>query len=216
MSAQDTAPTVDNASRAQNAVGAGTLESKSAPTASSSRISPASLAHEHNTHSVSAEPAAATVPSVHEEESPPAMREAATGTVLSLAASERTNVRQVPAPATGTDEEDGRIRLDVLLLCGARTRLHCSPDEHVGDVKRRIWKDWPADWQGRQSPPDTPEKLGLLYRGRFLSDETTLEAAGVQHPEGIDHVVVHLHIRNLQPLQDKTGTLNISMLRYED
>ncbi|GAA5882816.1 hypothetical protein JCM3774_002924 [Rhodotorula dairenensis] len=118
----------------------------------------------------------ATPTSGHEA---PAMRQAAAAAFVAIpAAGRHPSLSPALATAGGPDDQDTPLRLELLLLSGARLRLSCRPEELVGDVKRRIWKDWPAEWVDDEPAPDTAAKLGLLFRGRFLPDDWTLE--GVQ------------------------------------
>lgn len=75
----------------------------------------------------------------------PVMRETTPAAIVAVPGTgDRSHISPGPASAEGPNDKDERLRLEVLLLSGSRTRLPCRPTDRVGDVKRRIWKDWPA------------------------------------------------------------------------
>ncbi|KZT10411.1 uncharacterized protein LAESUDRAFT_711601 [Laetiporus sulphureus 93-53] len=115
--------------------------------------------------------------------------------------------------AVGEDEE--RIYLTFLLISGRRRTMVFGREDSVGRVKEVVWDGWPddadlsgrrfADWEER---PPTPSYLRILYLGKILQDEDTLEkwsfpitpphAAAPPAPP-----VVHLSIRAALPVEEE-------------
>lgn len=72
----------------------------------------------------------------------PSMREAASVTVIHLAAP--TSASDVPGgDLLAPSAHDDTLVLDLLVISGQRKRIRCQRDERVSDLKQRVWKDWP-------------------------------------------------------------------------
>ncbi|GAA5826829.1 hypothetical protein JCM11251_002909 [Rhodosporidiobolus azoricus] len=131
-----------------------------------------------------------------------------------------------PAPAsiTTTPTLNGTpFELELLLVSGLRRRWTFGSGETVGEAKRRVWADWPEEWQKTEPRPPSVHHLRFLYLGRFLEDTKTLSSydlpprsASSDEPDSQAYLgpkIVHLHIRTLPPPE---GALLPLFLRLED
>jgi len=109
----------------------------------------------------------------------------------------RGNAMGEPNAAAEQSAPPGEIGLDVLLVSGKRQRFLFAPDVTVGEVKSRIHKDWPQDWQSEY--PRSKSSLRILYLGKFLADSTTLESNNFRKGET---TVVHILIRQEESRAD--------------
>ncbi|KAI9318755.1 hypothetical protein BX666DRAFT_1537997 [Dichotomocladium elegans] len=103
------------------------------------------------------------------------------------------------------------VRLTLLMVSGNRHTMDFAPSTTVFEVKTHILNHWPQEFArggGGNSAVDQPKSLDrieILYLGKFLANETTLE---VNRLQGGDSFTVHLLIRD-QPsksLEDAKDT----------
>jgi len=119
-------------------------------------------------------------------------------------------------PAQEPPREDARaepmVSLTILVLSGDRKKFTFHPDTTAGRVKEMIWSTWDANWTKATIPPN-PSYLRLLYLGRILQDDDTLEKLKLpthipkpDYEEGQDSpyatTIMHLSIRPIAPPTD--------------
>lgn len=119
-------------------------------------------------------------------------------------------------PAQEPPREEARaepmVSLTILVLSGDRKKFTFHPDTTAGRVKEMIWSTWDTDWTKATIPPN-PTYLRLLYLGRILQDDDTLEKLKLpthiprpDYEEGRDSPYVttfmHLSIRPVAPPTD--------------
>ncbi|KAF8954899.1 ubiquitin-related domain-containing protein [Flammula alnicola] len=100
-------------------------------------------------------------------------------TLISTLSQEQQQLKiqtETPTPAEpameGTVPQMPQIYLNFLLISGKRRTMSFEPDTTVGRVKELVWNSWPADWQDDRPP--APSYLRVLYLGRMLQDDETL------------------------------------------
>ncbi|GAA5975589.1 hypothetical protein JCM21900_004794, partial [Sporobolomyces salmonicolor] len=91
--------------------------------------------------------------------------------------------------------------LVLLLASGKRRKYVVGSEETVGEVRERVWREWPQEWHSTEDVPPTAKALRLLYLGRFLEDSALLSSYGLKpSPDAEGPTIVHLHIRTLMPI----------------
>ncbi|GAA5878859.1 hypothetical protein JCM8547_001491 [Rhodosporidiobolus lusitaniae] len=109
-----------------------------------------------------------------------------------------------PSPAPSPLKGDPVV-VELLLVSGRRHRWTFGSENSVEEAKRRVWKEWPQEWQKGDPRPASPDALRFLYLGRFLDDPKTLEFYKLSRPLSSDSdssagpPIVHLHIRTISP-----------------
>jgi len=119
-------------------------------------------------------------------------------------------------PAQEPPREEARaepvVSLTILVLSGDRKKFTFHPDTTAGRVKEMIWSTWDANWTKATIPPN-PSYLRLLYLGRILQDDDTLQKLKLpthvprpDYEEGRDSpyatTIMHLSIRPIAPPTD--------------
>ncbi|KAL0061785.1 hypothetical protein AAF712_011390 [Marasmius tenuissimus] len=132
---------------------------------------------------------------------------------------------QPPQPQTP------QVYLCFLLISGRRRVMSFEPETTVGRVKELAWNAWPGDAQDEQPP--TPWHLRLLYLGKILQDDDTLEGlsfpihtptppTATEPSQPPAPTIVHLSIRPFGPgaptaddaLKKKRKSLRIGIGRW--
>ncbi|CAG8505562.1 11340_t:CDS:2 [Acaulospora colombiana] len=70
-------------------------------------------------------------------------------------------------------ELENKIKLTLLLVSGSRHAFLFEPGDTVTKVKNTVFNEWPRDWV--EEAPAKASCLRIVYRGRFLDDDSTLE-----------------------------------------
>ncbi|KAF9160600.1 Ubiquitin-like protein 3 [Actinomortierella ambigua] len=86
------------------------------------------------------------------------------------------------------------VTITFLLVSGKKTSLGFKSTDTIEDVKRHVFEDWPKDWVDEM--PSSPQSLKILYLGKFLADDSTLESNKI--PQG-STTIVHLTIKAPEP-----------------
>ncbi|KAG0206030.1 Ubiquitin-like protein 3 [Mortierella sp. GBA30] len=92
------------------------------------------------------------------------------------------------SPTTHVDSDT--VALTLLLVSGSRTTFHFQGTDTIESVKSKVYENWPKDWQ--EEKPASPQSLKILYLGKFLADNSTLESNKIQ-PGAT--TIVHLTIK---------------------
>ncbi|KAG0051148.1 Ubiquitin-like protein 3 [Gryganskiella cystojenkinii] len=95
------------------------------------------------------------------------------------------------ATTTNTNAVDANtVGLTLLLVSGSRTTFTFPATETIEGVKTKVFENWPRDWH--EEKPSSPQSLKILYLGKFLADNSTLESNKIQ-PAAT--TIVHLTIK---------------------
>ncbi|KAG0225443.1 hypothetical protein BGW42_004434 [Actinomortierella wolfii] len=85
------------------------------------------------------------------------------------------------------------VTITFLLVSGKKTSLGFKSTDTIEDVKRRVFEEWPKgrsffmppttptitqDWA--EEMPSSPQSLKILYLGKFLADDSTLECKSAE------------------------------------
>jgi len=119
------------------------------------------------------EPIDGTAPSIQAESMKPAEPEA----------------EPTPIPVTS------KVSITLLLVSGRRRTVEFEPSITIRELKETVWSTWPTDWSDELPP--SAAFLRILYLGRILTDETTLQSLNL--PEPPESTVVHVSVRSFAP-----------------
>ncbi|KAJ7283207.1 ubiquitin-related domain-containing protein [Mycena rebaudengoi] len=95
--------------------------------------------------------------------------------------------------------------LTFLLVSGRRRTMAFEPETTIGRVKELVWNAWPSDTEWQAERPPAPSYLRILYLGKILQDEDTLQKLNFPaHTPAPPHpaTIVHLSIRAHAPPAD--------------
>ncbi|KAF9896065.1 Ubiquitin-like protein 3 [Lobosporangium transversale] len=95
-------------------------------------------------------------------------------------------------PPGGTIDAD-TVALTLLLVSGSRSTFMFRGGDTIETVKNKVYENWPKEWQ--EEKPASPQSLKILYLGKFLADNSTLESNKIQ-PGAT--TIVHLTIKALE------------------
>ncbi|KAJ7749045.1 hypothetical protein DFH07DRAFT_747002 [Mycena maculata] len=89
----------------------------------------------------------------------------------------------IDAPAEPKPQEEPYAQtplapITFLLVSGRRRTMSFDPAATIGRVKELVWAAWPADPEWQAERPPAPSYLRVLWLGRVLVDEDTLEKLG--------------------------------------
>ncbi|OCH88548.1 hypothetical protein OBBRIDRAFT_703369, partial [Obba rivulosa] len=90
-----------------------------------------------------------------------------------------------------------QVALTFLLVSGRRRTMSFEPETTVGRVKELVWNAWPNGELSDERPP-APSYLRILYLGKILQDEDTLQRTP-STSAGPAPTIVHLSIRAYAP-----------------
>ncbi|KAI0088451.1 ubiquitin-related domain-containing protein [Irpex rosettiformis] len=113
----------------------------------------------------------------------------------------------VEAEAQPAVPQTPQVGLTFLLVTGRRRNMTFEPETTVGRVKELTWNAWPNEWQDERPP--APSYLRILYLGKILQDEDTLET----NTASPSPTIVHLSIRSQPPAGAKDTPKKMSLRR---
>ncbi|KAI8138081.1 ubiquitin-2 like Rad60 SUMO-like-domain-containing protein [Fennellomyces sp. T-0311] len=103
------------------------------------------------------------------------------------------------SPASDQDDEDklalDRVHLTLLLVSGNRHHFEFDPVATVSQVKKHVITEWPEEWETSRAAPKSVNFIELLYLGKFLENDSTLESNRLR---GGESFTVHLLVRDQQ------------------
>ncbi|ORY95265.1 ubiquitin-2 like Rad60 SUMO-like-domain-containing protein [Syncephalastrum racemosum] len=88
-----------------------------------------------------------------------------------------------------------KVRLTFLLISGLRHSETFDPSTPIIQVKKYIWSHWPQEWTQTRPAPESVARLELLYLGKFLDNDASLNDKGLL---GGQSSTVHLLVRDQQ------------------
>ncbi|KAI8579512.1 hypothetical protein K450DRAFT_241338 [Umbelopsis ramanniana AG] len=83
-----------------------------------------------------------------------------------------------------------KVRLNLLLVSGKKLVIDTEKNDTITQVKMQVLKQWPKEWN--INAPTTVEEMNVIYLGKFLANDTTLEANNIKNGR---MTTVHLSIR---------------------
>ncbi|KAI9287516.1 ubiquitin-related domain-containing protein [Umbelopsis sp. AD052] len=83
-----------------------------------------------------------------------------------------------------------KVRLNLLLVSGKKLVIDTEKNDTITQVKMQVLEQWPKEWN--INAPTTVEEMNIIYLGKFLANETTLEANNIKNGR---LTTVHLSIR---------------------
>ncbi|CAG8600423.1 4482_t:CDS:2 [Ambispora leptoticha] len=89
------------------------------------------------------------------------------------------------------EEKFSEVRLTLLLVSGKRHTFEFEPNDTIGNVKKRVFEEWPKEWS--DEIPAAATNLKIVYLGRFLEDVSTLETNKIYAGQT---TIAHLTIKN--------------------
>lgn len=96
-------------------------------------------------------------------------------------------------PRASTVDETRTIRTEILLSSmNQRTGFELDRQLTILQLKHHLLQHWPSDWNQKQEIPKVNHvnQLRMVYMGRFLDEDDTLNSLGVIRP-----VIIHLAIK---------------------
>ncbi|KAH8555659.1 hypothetical protein BGW37DRAFT_478100 [Umbelopsis sp. PMI_123] len=84
-----------------------------------------------------------------------------------------------------------KVRLNLLLVSGRKLIIDTDKDDTITQVKTLVLKQWPTEWN--INAPTTVEEMNIIYLGKFLANETTLEANNIRTGR-VTTVHLNIHI----------------------
>ncbi|CAO3684298.1 unnamed protein product [Umbelopsis ramanniana] len=66
-----------------------------------------------------------------------------------------------------------KVRLNLLMVSGKKLVIDTEKNDTITQVKMQVLKQWPTEWN--INAPTTVEEMNIIYLGKFLANETTLE-----------------------------------------
>ncbi|KAI9271704.1 ubiquitin-2 like Rad60 SUMO-like-domain-containing protein [Phascolomyces articulosus] len=88
-----------------------------------------------------------------------------------------------------------RVHLTLLLVSGNRHTFEFNPLSTVSQVKKQVITEWPQEWESSRAAPQSVGFIELLYLGKFLDNDSTLESNRLR---GGELFTVHLLVRDQQ------------------
>ncbi|KAI7858588.1 ubiquitin-related domain-containing protein [Circinella umbellata] len=88
-----------------------------------------------------------------------------------------------------------RVHLTLLLVSGNRHTFELDPSSTVAQVKKQVITEWPEEWETSRTAPSSVGSIELLYLGKFLDNDSTLESNRLR---GGESFTVHLLVRDQQ------------------
>ncbi|GAB5589167.1 hypothetical protein Unana1_04067 [Umbelopsis nana] len=70
-----------------------------------------------------------------------------------------------------------KVRLNLLLVSGRKLILEVEKNDTITQVKGLVLKQWPTEWN--INTPTSVEEMNIIYLGKFLANESTLEGNGI-------------------------------------
>lgn len=75
--------------------------------------------------------------------------------------------------SSGKDKSDLVYLTLILVDSGKSHEFKISPKLSVTEITRHVWKNWPDSWA--EERVERPDILRLIFQGRFLHDDMTLD-----------------------------------------
>ena len=72
------------------------------------------------------------------------------------------------------EEAGDKVHLTFLLITGEKHEYVCNGADTCATVCENIFRDWPKEWENLPAKANSPQKLKLLFRGKFLEAQSTL------------------------------------------
>ncbi|KAG2171684.1 hypothetical protein INT43_008064 [Umbelopsis isabellina] len=66
-----------------------------------------------------------------------------------------------------------KVHLNLLLVSGKRMHIEVVKADTISNVKALVLKQWPIEWNN--SKPSSVDELNIIYLGKFLANESSLE-----------------------------------------
>jgi len=101
-----------------------------------------------------------------------------------------TELKESPALAD-------KVRLNLLLVSGRKLILEVEKNDTITQVKGLVLKQWPTEWN--INTPTSVEEMNIIYLGKFLANESTLEANNIRPGRT---TTVHLNIHAASSWKD--------------
>ncbi|KAI7871791.1 ubiquitin-related domain-containing protein [Spinellus fusiger] len=112
---------------------------------------------------------------------------------------------QTRAESTQSDDDErppsDKVYITFLLISGSRHTFAFEPSTTVLQVKAYVLEHWPEGWS---DPMHSVGNLHLVYLGRFLENESTLESSRLRSGQA---TIVHLVYRPSHKLSQDTHSL---------
>ncbi|KAM3579440.1 Ubiquitin-like protein 3, variant 2 [Umbelopsis sp. WA50703] len=82
-----------------------------------------------------------------------------------------------------------KVHLNLLLVSGKRMFIEVTKADTISHIKALVLKQWPTEWN--KSKPNSVDEMNVIYLGKFLANESTLEANNIRSGRV---TTVHLNI----------------------
>lgn len=105
--------------------------------------------------------------------------------------------------AMTSQREPDAVNLRLILVSGKTQDFIFSPNDSATDIAHYVFENWPAGWE--EERVSSPNILRLIFQGRFLHGNVTLEA--LKLPPGRT-TVMHLVARETLPEPNSHGQRN--------
>ncbi|KAI7802008.1 ubiquitin-like protein 3b [Triplophysa rosa] len=105
--------------------------------------------------------------------------------------------------AMTSQRDTDMVNLRLILVSGKTQDFIFSPNDSATDIARHVFENWPAGWE--EELVSSPSILRLIFQGRFLHGNVTLEA--LKLPPGRT-TVMHLVARETLPEPNSHGQRN--------
>jgi len=98
---------------------------------------------------------------------------------IESAKSTNTSTKSEPAATAATTTTKSKEKSDLVYLTlilvdsGKSHEFRISPKLSVTEITRHVWKNWPETWA--EERVERPDILRLIFQGRFLHDDMTLD-----------------------------------------
>lgn len=102
-----------------------------------------------------------------------------------------------------SQREPDTVNLRLILVSGKTQDFIFSPNDSATDIAHYVFENWPAGWE--EERVSSPNILRLIFQGRFLHGNVTLEA--LKLPPGRT-TVMHLVARETLPEPNSHGQRN--------
>ncbi|KAK2712340.1 ubiquitin-like protein 3 [Artemia franciscana] len=89
---------------------------------------------------------------------------------------------------------EDRIHLKLILVSGKTKEFQFDPSISAGDIAKYLFENWPQEWN--EEAVSKADILRLIFHGRFLHSNVTLESLGLPRSKT---VVMHLVSRENLP-----------------
>lgn len=103
--------------------------------------------------------------------------------------------------------ERAEITVHVKFIHHESVALVCAPTISIAELRRRVMEVEHARASGSDEDGSDPPRLRLIYKGKVLKDDLTLDAYNFQHEDTIHAVVSRPQMppASTPPVQDRTG-----------